>query len=372
MLSYTNFLRHFAVFGVSALLSSGTWMASTATAQENGFCGRTYTIALGDTLSRLANRAFGSTRAFMRFYDDSRNADSLGTNPNRISVGAALYLPACPGEDLTLTPVTTEPDTTAPVDPFAGTIDIVTGTDFAPFTSEDMEFGGMLTAVVQEAFNSSNSSQEAEIVFINDWGSHLENLLPDQKYDFTFPWYRPDCRDPSALSAAMRPRCDLVWSEPLFSVIIGFYALSTASNIPQDFSDLQGKRLCRPAGYFTFDLEENGLVPGRTITLSQPSGVADCFEMLEAGEVDFVTINRFTAEKAIASTGLDGLVVPIDTIVTSQDLHLVGHKTNPDAVRLTEQFNQGLAALEQSGRLSSITRYFMAKHQEEVAALRTQ
>lgn len=363
-------LRARAFFlGGAAILFASALAPNSAAAQDQGFCGRTYTISSGDTLSRLANQAFGSTRAFMRFYDDSRNASSLGTNPNRISVGASLYLPPCPGEDVSLTPAVDSSDKQAQ-DPFAGTIDVVTGTDFAPFTGEDMEFGGMLTAVVQEAFGTSNSERSAEIVFINDWGSHLETLLPDQKYDFAFPWYRPDCSDPGALSEAMRPRCDLVWSDPLFSVIIGFYALSTATNIPQNFSDMQEKRLCRPAGYFTFDLEENGLVPGETITLMQPSGVADCFEMLEEGAVDFVTINRFTAEKAIASGGLDGLVVPIDTIVTSQDLHLVGHKTNPSAVRLTELFNDGLSSLEQSGRLSSITRYFMVQHQEEVEALR--
>lgn len=346
--------------------------AGPTAAQEDGFCGRTYSIAPGDTLSRLAERAFGSTRDFMRFFDDGRNTESLGTNPNRITVGASLYLPPCPGEDITLTPDPDAPSTDAARDPFAGTIDIVTATDFAPFTDENMEFGGMLTAVVQEAFDRSDSDRAAKIVFVNDWGSHLSTLLPDQKYTFTFPWYRPDCSDPNALSEAMRPRCSLVWSDPLFSVIIGFYTLSTAPDTPQDFDDLKGKHLCRPDGYFTFDLEDNGLIPNETIKLSQPPGVADCFEMLEDGDVDFVTINRFTAEKAIAATGLDGLIIPIDTIVTSQDLHLVGHKSNPAAVRLTERFNAGLAELEQSGRLSSITRYFMNQHQEEVEALRSQ
>ncbi|MEP3428366.1 MAG: transporter substrate-binding domain-containing protein [Roseibium sp.] len=373
MLSKERQVRNFAVFSGAIMLFLMSLNAFPAAAQEDGFCDRTYKIVPGDTLSRLANRAFGNTQDFMRFYNDGRNKKSLGTNPSRINVGAALYLPPCPGSSITLESangVTT--DNGKAKDPFTKNIDVVTGTDFAPFTSEDMEFGGMLTAVVQEAFDQSNNERTAKVVFINDWGSHLETLLPDHKYDFGFPWYRPDCSDPGALSASMRKRCDLIWSDPLFSVIIGFYTLSTASDIPQDFAGLQEKRLCRPAGYFTFDLEQNGLVPGKTIELSQPNGVDDCFEKLEKGEVDFVTINRFTAEKAIASTGLDGLVVPIDSIVTSQELHLVGHKTNRAAVKLIEQFNDGLSTLEENGRLSSITRYFMAKHQEEVDDLRSQ
>lgn len=360
-----------SLLAIPILLISTTF-SSTALAQNESFCGKTYTIQSGDTLSLLANKAFDNTNDFLRFYEDSRNRKSLGTNPNRIKVGALLYLPPCSdGKTIELG----ESENTATVltsDPFAGTIDIVTGTDFAPFTDEGLQSGGMLTAMVQEAFAQSDLDQEAKIVFINDWGSHLDTLLPDQKYEFAFPWYRPDCSDPNALSPKMRQRCDLVWSDPLFSVIIGFYSLATASNLPADFIELQGKHLCRPSGYFTFDLEENGLVPGTNIKLSQPGSVADCFELLEDGLVDFVTINRFTAEKAIATAGLDGLIVPISSIVTTQNLHLVGHQSSASAVRLISSFNAGLRRLSDSGRLSRITNFFMNEHQKAVEQLRTQ
>jgi polar amino acid transport system substrate-binding protein len=170
----------------------------------------------------------------------------------------------------------------------------------------------------------------------------------------------------------MRKRCELVWSDPLFSVIIGYYALATQQNIPDDFSGFKDRTLCRPDGYFTFDLENEGLIPGETITLRQPGSVKDCFEMLEKGEVDFVTINRFTAEKAIAGAGLDGLVLPISSVVSSQDLHLVGHQHNPDAVRLMRGFNEGLRALKEEGRSQRITRFFMQVHQEQIDAIRAQ
>ena len=351
---------------------------------EPGFCGELYVIQTGDTLSQLSERAFGDFNDFLRFYDDDRNRESLGANPNRISVGTTLYLPPCPGAPVTLAaaaPTATQADAppaaarsqSAPtaIPAIAGMIDVVTASDFAPFTDEGLTNGGMLTTLVAEAFDTAPLQQDAEIVFINDWGSQLETLLPDLKYDFSFPWYRPDCSDPSALSDSMRIRCDLVWSDPLFSVIIGFYALATLQDEPASFAALQGKRLCRPAGYFTFDLEEQGLIPGETIELSQPVGVSDCFELLENGDVDFVTINRFTAEKAIAQADLDGLIKPIQTVVTTQDLHLVGHQYNPDAVRLIEGFNTGLRQLREQGRATDITRYFMQRHQEELVALRT-
>ena len=349
-----------------APLPEGTGTTGAGAWAQETLCG-TYSIRRGDTLSALAQRVYGDRAAFVRFYDDPRNGQSLGNNPNRISVGRTLYLPPCDEEGGSEPLAALDPQASG--DPFNLPIELVTGTDFAPFTSEDLPDGGMITRVVREAFSLSDLENEVRIDFINDWGSHLETLLPQVKYTYAFPWYRPDCDDPARLSPTMRVRCDLVWSEPLFSVVIGFYAPATLQDPPQDFAQMQGKRLCRPTGYFTFDLEENGLVPGETIELLQPTSVVDCFEALERGRVDFVTINRFTAEKAIAEAGLTDLVAPIETLVSTQDLHLVAHRRNGDAVRFMAAFNEGLKRLKESGRFSRISSVYFRLHDEEIAKL---
>lgn len=345
-------------------LSFGVAFTDDAEAQNSELCD-TYSIARGDTLSAIAQRVYGDRTAFVRFYDDPRNVQSLGNNPNLISVGSTLFLPPCEQSDEPLEAL----DTNTPSDRFALPIEIVTGTDFAPFTSENLPDGGMLTRVVEEAFALSDLDNEVRIDFINDWGSHLDTLLPSVKYTYGFPWYRPDCSDPDRLSASMRQRCDLVWSDPLFAVVIGFYAPATLQNPPETFAEMEGSRLCRPEGYFTFDLEEQGLIPGETIELSQPVSVRDCFEALERGEVDFVTINRFTAEKAIAESGLTGLVAPIETLVSTQDLHLVAHERNSDAVRWMTGFNEGLRRLKEDGRFARISNVYFRIHDEEIAEL---
>lgn len=350
-----------STLAASALLVAG---AQEGQAQPN-LCD-SYTIQSGDTLSALARDIYGEVTDFVRFYDDPRNVESLGSNPNRINVGDVLYLPPCEvsGEPLSRLP--------REVDDFEQPIDVVTASDFAPFTDEALPDGGMLTRIVEDAFASSELQNPVEIDFVNDWGSHLETLLPKGKYSFGFPWYRPDCDNAGELSDAMAARCDLIWSEPVFSVLIGFYAPANGSTPPEDFDDLQGTRICRPAGYFTFDLEQEGLVPGETIELSQPPGVMDCFEALEDGEVDYVSINRFTAEKAIAEAGLTGLVAPINTIVSTQDLHLVAHPFDGDALRWLEAFNAGLRDMKQSGRYARITRRYLQLHEEEIDRISAQ
>jgi polar amino acid transport system substrate-binding protein len=345
----------------SALLLAG---AQKGRAQTN-LCD-SYTIQSGDTLSALSRQVFGEVGDFVRFYDDPRNVDSLGSNPNQINVGDILYLPPCEvsGEPLSR-PI-------REVDDFERSIDIVTASDFAPFTDENLPDGGMLTRIVEDAFESSDLPNPVEIDFVNDWGSHLDTLLPKGKYSFGFPWYRPDCDNADELSEEMAARCDLIWSEPVFSVVIGFYAPKNNGTSPTDFADLQGTRICRPTGYFTFDLEQEGLVPGETIDLSQPPGVIDCFEALEDGEVDYVSINRFTAEKAIAEAGLTGLVAPINTIVSTQDLHLVAHPFDGDAPRWLDAFNAGLRDMKQSGRYAQISRRYLELHEEEIDRISAQ
>ena len=350
----------------AALAASTVLVACVQDGRAQSALCDSYTIQSGDTLSALSRDIFGDVNDFVRFYDDPRNVESLGSNPNRINIGDVLYLPPCEVSGEPLSRPTRE------VDDFERPIDIVTATDFAPFTDEALPDGGMLARIVEDAFGSTDLENPVEIDFVNDWGSHLETLLPKGKYSFGFPWYRPDCDNAAGLSETMAARCDLIWSEPIFSVLIGFYAPANSGAAPEDFADLQGTRICRPSGYFTFDLEQEGLVPGETIDLSQPPTVMDCFEALEDGEVDYVSINRFTAEKAIAEAGLTGLVAPINTIVSTQDLHLVAHPFDGDAPRWLEAFNAGLREMKQSGRYAQITRRYLQLHEEEIDRIAAQ
>ena len=339
-----------------------TVIAMGAQAQDQ-FCGTTYTIQRGDTLSALANQAFGSSNAFMKFYDEPANVDVLGTNPNLISIGDVITLPKCDGDEVAEVEA---PE--AAVDTGEKQINIVTGSGFAPFTDESLNEGGMLTQIVKDAFAASGTTNPVQIDFINDWGSHLDTLLPNGTYALEFSRFKPACDDPAKLTPNLVEECKLLWSDPITILSMGFYAPETGETMPMEFGQLKGKTICRPAGNNTTDLEENGLIDGDTITLVRPATIDECFSKLENGDVDMVSTNRFAADKAIAKRGLTDLVVPLG-MVSTQTLHVVADPSNADAPVYLEMFNKGLANIKESGRFDTIKAEHLDALEAEVDAL---
>ena len=359
-------MRYIGHFLGGAALSLALSLPGAANAQDSDPCDGTYTVRPGDTLSQIATKVFGSANRFPRFYDIPGNPEVLGPNPNVITPGMQIRLPACTTEGPGPTP-----PVGGQVDASALPIDIVSGSDFAPYTHADLPDRGMLTRVVSEAFAFSDLRRPVEIDFINDWSSHLGILLGKMKYSASFPWYKPKCPPPPNASDDTKRRCELIWSDPLTTVSIFLYAPVGLASPPQSFEDLKGRRLCRPSGYFTFDLEQKGLRPlgegnDGNFTLRQPESTAGCFEMLERGEVDFVSLNRFTAEKAIAELGLSDYVEPLPSVVGSQALHLVADPFNGEAIEIMDKFNEGLRRLKRSPRYNQIVSQFQRIHQDQV------
>jgi nucleoid-associated protein YgaU len=62
---------------------------SSSTADAKG--GRTYTIAKGDSLSKIAKRIYGDAQQWRRIYEANR--EIIGDNPDLIHPGQALKLP---------------------------------------------------------------------------------------------------------------------------------------------------------------------------------------------------------------------------------------------------------------------------------------
>lgn len=66
-----------------------------AIGQQDITCGQTYTVAKGDTLSRISKKAYGS-HLYQPIY--AANVAEIGTNPNRIIIGQKLTIPCIAGE----------------------------------------------------------------------------------------------------------------------------------------------------------------------------------------------------------------------------------------------------------------------------------
>lgn len=338
-----------------AALSVGLLGAAPVFAQEQ--CAA-YTIVGGDTLSQIARRA--QVRGGFQILFNA-NSDVL-KNPNVVEVGQVLQIPCANGSlpAATSTRVSATPAVAAPV-PVTSTpsraLRIVTASGYAPFTDEGLEGGGALTLMVNRAITEGNPDQEFNINFINDWGSHLESLLPIGAMDMTFPWYKPDCSKVEFLSPASAYRCTAFnQSEPLYEALVGYYTLNGSEYAnATTYAELQGSTICRPEAWFTFDLEAEQLMPPN-VALVQPVAQNACWQLLIDGEVDIVTLDALPAEEDYRELGLSDQVANIEALASKQTMHVFVSKDNAFANEALPIINAGLEELRLSGEWFQIVR----------------
>lgn len=226
-------------------------------------------------------------------------------------------------------------------------VKLLTAGDYAPFTHKDSPNGGLITEIVDAAMTSASGKGGYDIHWVNDWAAHSDPLLSQSMLDMGFPWFQPDCQQNPD-----RYRCaNFYFSDPMFAMLILLFTDRQRPISFRDDSDIEGKTLCRPNGYFTHDLDKNGRnwVKDEKITLVCPVSVSDCFELLTEGKVDAVALNEFTGRKAVKDLELSSRVEIVQSRPLSiEGLHVLVHKTHPDAEALTT-INSGLDKIKTNG-----------------------
>ncbi len=353
------------------LIAGGVLVMVAGVAQAQEDCGRTYVLQEGDTLLSIAQNYYGDHSKWSVVY--YANEEALGGNLVDLPQGVALNVPCINGEtpdDVTTTAAsaatetetveTTEPAKTVTAlqaDPTPllqddADIRLLTGSNYAPFTQQDWLGGGMFTELVNASFESAPSPLPFSITWENDWSQHLFPLLDEKKFDMGFPWIKPDCAaDPN------NERCtNFHFSEPVFEFLELLYAKADADYGFFDDSDIHGKSLCRPAGYFTHDLEENGRLwlTNDLIDLVRADSPAACFELLAEGKVDFVSANEFLGPSTIASLDMTGDVKAMERALSTTTLHVVISKRHWRGTTNMYRFNAGLEALKKTARYEQI------------------
>ncbi len=317
-----------------------------------------YTVVRGDTLSRIASAA-DVEGGFQFLFNANTN---VLENPNLLEVGQVLRIPCADGSlpDATTTtassvvrPATPAPTTSTPSRPLR----ITTGTGYAPFTDEDLPGGGMITRMVERSMELGNPDQEYNLIFINDWGSHLETLLPTGAIDMAFPWFLPNCDLVDNLSEASAYRCtDFNHSEPFYEILVDFFTLADSPYASAtSHADLFGARICRPEAWFTFDLEAERLV-APNITYVTPVSQQECVQLLANGEVDVMTYDTLPAEEDIRESGFEDRITKLEPLSGSVSSHIFVSKDNAFANEALPIINAGLEELRLSGEWFNIVR----------------
>ncbi len=333
-------------------VASSILVMAAGAAQAQQAC-ESYTVQPGDSLSGIARSAYGDIN-FQQIWDANRS--KIGRNPNSISVGMRLELPcadgtlasaaaAAPAEDAV------EETVAAPAAAPATTLKIglVTGDDYPPYTDEDANGGGVVTQLVREALATVDTGVEADITFINDWGSHLDVLVPSGAFDGTFPWVAPDC-EAGGLSEDMQARCDnFRFADPVYEIVTG---LITSADNPlgttENYADFEGKTICIPEGYGAFVMSSGG-VSDDAVTYEKPATPEACFEQLVAGSVDAVEMELRQAADLVSKLDIEDDVAVNNAVNAVIALTVFVSQNNEDGDAILEAINTGLENIRGNG-----------------------
>ena len=335
---------------------SVAFLPTTAAAQEA--CSA-YAVQAGDSLGSIAQSAYG-TFDYQQIFNANRNQIA---NPNDITVGSVLLLPCADGSlpgTASATEIIAQQDAiqqnrAKTSSQFEPPIKIVTANGWAPFVGENFKGGGMLTRLATTALNRGGNAREFNVSFVDDWGAHLTTLLPLGAFDISIAWYIPNCAKIDLLSDAMKLRCnELDASLPIYETVVGFFTMpGNQYEGVRNYTDYAGARVCRAEGWFTFDLEEQGLIEP-VIEMIQPKSTADCFEMMQKGEVDLIPLEIESVAAEAKALGIENEIVQNPYLTNLLELKFVAHKTNPRGRVYLAMLNRGLTEMRDSGEWYAI------------------
>ncbi|MEP1537049.1 MAG: transporter substrate-binding domain-containing protein [Paracoccaceae bacterium] len=317
-------------------------------------CSAPHIVSQGDTLRAIAELKLGDASDWPQLIDANPNLQ-IGRSTG-LTVGATLKIP-CPER-------ITQGSSVAPPKREVAEIRLLTGSNNAPFTDKKWPGQGMLSEVVNAAFEQSPSPVSHALIWDDDWSRHLFPLVDSKDFDMGFPWVRPDCEQNPEQELCVR----FHFSDALIDLaILLFVRADDPIQFEQD-RDLVGHKICRPNGYFTHDLDRIGRewVSQGKITLIQPETAEACFELLAGGDVDAVAVNEFLGAQKLHAMDLQGTIVPIDRPLSIQGLHVVISKTHWRGTSHLYRFNAGLRALKETDRYREIVNRHLSLFWDEV------
>jgi polar amino acid transport system substrate-binding protein len=226
---------------------------------------------------------------------------------------------------------------------------LVSGNNFIPFTDEKLPRHGMLVEVVEEALTKAQQPFTLEYL---PWKRGMEDVRSG-KFDATFPYIDTPTR-----------REEMLGSEPLYIVEQRLFFHPQKPITYQDPASLKGKLYCNPLGY-TPSPALKALVEQGVIPQEQPKDMSSCLKLLNAGRVDFVTMDEttFISEARKVNIPVENFTMD-PTVVSYNKQCLWVPKSHLQAAEIIQRFNQALKGLQDSGAYEEIvTRHLSAARQ---------
>lgn len=237
------------------------------------------------------------------------------------------------------TPAPDAPPTASPALPEGADLRLtfVTGSEYPPFTGEELPQQGMLTEIVHTAFESMGYDVGFEF-----WGwKHGFKAAQEGRFAGTFPHFI----DRAHLT-------HFFYSKPLFQMLIRGFVHARKPFPFKRIEDLGGRVVCQPDGHDLFDLQP--LLLKKRIKLKTPKTIEACFKMLMQGKADVVSVSEFAGQGVLHEAGLTESVCMLDKVVSVDTVHLLFPKQVAQSEMRMKEFDRALSRLEASGILKDI------------------
>ncbi|UWQ78501.1 transporter substrate-binding domain-containing protein [Leisingera sp. S132] len=308
-------------------------------------CDVDYVAQPGDSLFTIAETHYGDRNRWTMVYYANQKLLAGAT----VLPGRKLFIPCITGA--------TAPDAT-PLRQEKAELTLLTGSGYGPFTDRGLPGQGMVTELINAALELAPAPVSYSVSWEDDWSKHLFPMLDKKEFDMGFPWLKPDCA-----AEPGNERCvKFHFSEPVMTMPIMLFVRAGGGFEYTADTDVEGKTLCRPAGYFTHDLNrpDRRWLAEEKIGLVQPATPADCFRMVADGQVDAAAVNLFLGANTIVAENLRDTVVPLEKPLSEEGLHVVISKRHWRGTTHLYRINAGLQKLRDSGRFEEI----MSRHLE--------
>jgi hypothetical protein len=238
----------------------------------------------------------------------------------------------------------------------------------APLADQSLADGGLITALVSNSLNRTESRAAGVSQFELRWATsaltQLQFLLGNDANDLSFPWESADCDRPNDLAPASALLCDnAIFSDPIMQIVIGLFTLSESAFKFDTDESIFGKTICLPQDRDLSDLNGHGrnwVLERRVNVMRQPS-LAACLSAVQRQEADAFIASDLEGRYALGRLGLLPLFRMAERPLATRGVHAIVSRQHPQASALIDAINRGLAELKQSDLYSTLLRQHLGQ-----------
>lgn len=221
------------------------------------------------------------------------------------------------------------------------TLRLVTGTDYAPYTSPTLPKGGVITETVQAVLHEAGYDTTLHYY---PWKRGFQRVVTGSS-DVTFPYAKNDERDKFVL-----------FSRPINNITVHvFYNRGNPVSFTRP-EDLSGLTYCEPLGYQT-EPTLRALIRTGDVFRAEAQTMDNCFQLLAQGHVDFVVTNDLVAGatgRRVLGAHASETIGRIEKPINESREYLIVSRKNPQAEEIIRRFNESYRRLYERSEIQAI------------------